>query len=255
MQDPTSPQLLWLQDAPKRPLCDVPWMGNTVVLANGDVNFCCFSDAVVGNVNDTRLREIWNDDTMRRIRRTLRDQTLPPECRSPSCPIFRGDENHIILTRMEGAYSARLAGSDDPHAETRRGFARSRVRRGPPASSDSAPSIALELHYEGVPLCADLYLAVRGGDRVIRFLPRLEEVPFPYLVGVRLPSDLPVSIGWPEKGEVLAWPGEMLDVCGAVFESGSHPNIASNCYWSTTVQLRAEDESPLAGELAGGRNG
>ncbi len=244
------PRILWLADLPKRPLCDVPWMGNTVVLANGDVNFCCFSDAVVGNVKDTPLKEIWNNETMRRIRRGLRDQDLPPECRSSSCPIFRGDENHIILTRMEGAYREQLTGTADPHADIRAGCAGSSLKQSRIAPSDGGPAFDFDVHYEGAPVCVDLYVAIRGEDRVVRFLPRLEEVPIPYRVGVRLPSDLPVSVRWPMDGGVAGGQFGKYDVCGAVFESGSHPNIGSNCYWFATARLLAEDARPDPSSLS-----
>ena len=226
--------ILWLEDVPRRPACDVPWMGNTVVLANGDVNFCCFSGAVVGNVNQTPLKEIWNNDTMRRIRRSLRDQTLPAECRSPSCPIYRGDDNHIILTRMDGAYREQLTGTSDPHAAIRAGFADSRLRMPDVARPTEGPIIEVALHYTGRPVSADVYLAIRGADRVVRFLPRLEAVPLPYRVGIRLPADAPLSLRWAATAD---WQPGTYDVCSAVFESGSHPNVASNCYWFETARL------------------
>lgn len=250
MRAPDVPQqILWLADLPARPLCDVPWMGNTVVLANGDVNFCCFSDAVVGNVKETPLRSIWNNETMRRIRRALRDQELPPECRSSSCPIFRGDEHHVILTRMEGAYREQLAGTTDPHAGKRSGFAGSRLSEDPGAPSQRRPAFELDLHYEGAPLCVDLYLAIRGEDGAVRFLPRLEEVPTPYRMGVRLPSDSPVKLRWPMEGDASCGRPGTYDVCGAVFESGSHPNIGSNCYWFATTRLFALDRQARGGSL------
>ena len=237
MSDSAAPkQILWLEDLPKRPLCDVPWMGNTVVLANGDVNFCCFSDAVVGNVKEAPLKEIWNNETMRRIRRALRDQDLPPECRTSSCPIFRGDENHILLTRMDGAYREKLTRTEDPHALVRAGFAGSCLKENGGGAANAA-AFDFDLRYEGAAVCVDLYVAVRGDDRVIRFLPRHEEVPIPYRVGVRLPSDLPVSVRWSMDRAVAGGRPGPYDVCGAVFESGSHPNIGSNCYWFATARL------------------
>jgi radical SAM protein with 4Fe4S-binding SPASM domain len=245
------PQILWLGDLPKRPLCDVPWMGNTVVLANGDVNFCCFSEAVVGNVKHTPLKEIWNNETMRRIRRGLREQYLPPECRSSSCPIFRGDENHVILTRMDGAYRERLTGTAEPHADKRAGFAASCLKENRGVLSDAGPVFDFDLRYEGAPVCVDLYVAIRAEDRVVRFLPRLEEVPIPHRVGVRLPSDSPLSVRWPTGGDAAGRKFGSYDVCGAVFESGSHPNISSNCYWFATARLIAGGPEPDPGLLAG----
>jgi hypothetical protein len=227
-------QILWLRDLPQRPLCDVPWMGNTVVLANGDVNFCCFSDAVVGNVNRAPLGQIWNGDTMRRIRRGLRDQTLPPECRSPSCPIFRGDENHVLLMRMDGAYREQNVGAADPLSAIRAGFDGSGLCTSGPTAPSDGPAVELELRYDGSPVRADLYLAVRGEEGVTLFLPRLEAIPIPYRAGMRLPSDGPVSVRWRSGA-----PGRYA-VCAAVFESGSHPNIASNCYWSATIFVEAQ---------------
>ena len=227
-----SEPILWLEDLPRRPLCDVPWMGNTVVLANGDVNFCCFSDAVVGNVKETPLKEIWNNDVMRRIRRVLRDQDLPPECRTSSCPILRGDQNHVILTRMEGAYREKMTGTSDPHAAIRAGFAGSGVELTVGGSKD-ATVFDFALRYTGAPVCVDLYIAVRGDDRTTRFLPRREEVPIPCRVGIRLPSDSPLSFRFSIEG---GRPGS-YDVCGAVFESGSHPSIGSNCYWFARARL------------------
>ncbi len=243
-------RILWLADLPKRPLCDVPWMGNTVVLANGDVNFCCFSDAVVGNVKHMPLKEIWNNETMRRIRRGLRDQDLPPECRSSSCPIYRGDANHIILTRMDGAYREQQTGTADPHAGIRAGFAGSRVKENRAASSEAGPAFELELCYEGAPVCVDLYVAIRARDQVVRFLPRLEEVPIPYRVGVRLPSDMPVSVRWRMDADGASGQPPEYDVCGAAFESGSHPNVGSNCYWFATARLLAGDPRLDQGSLA-----
>ena len=228
-----SGQILWLEDLPKRPLCDVPWMGNTVVLANGDVNFCCFSDAVIGNVKDAPLKEIWNNEAMRRIRRVLRDQDLPPECRTGSCPIFRGDENHVLLTRMEGAYRERLTGTSDPHAVIRAGFAGSGLVENAGGGRSGASGFDFVVHYAGVPVCVDLYIAVRGKDGTIRFLPRHEEVPIPCRVGIRLPSEAPISFRYSLESDR---PGT-YDVCGAVFESGSHPSIGSNCYWFARARM------------------
>ena len=81
---PSAPSVMpptWLENLPPRPLCDIPWLGRAVVLSSGDVNFCCSSDAVVGNVNKEPLEEIWRGATMQGIRRSLAAQVLPPQCR------------------------------------------------------------------------------------------------------------------------------------------------------------------------------
>lgn len=231
---PTKQPILWLEDLPPRPLCDVPWMGNTVVRADGQVSLCCFSSAKVGNVNDTPLREIWNNDQMRRIRRSLRDQTLPPECRSPSCPIYRGDQNHFILTRMDGWYREQATGTADPLMAIRQGFVGSGMQTLPGGQSAASPGIEFVLRYAGTSVCVDVYLAIRGTDRLVRFLPRLESVPLPYRVGLHLSEDESFAVPWHPQGGPAMPPG-IYEVCIAVFGSGSHPTIPSNCYWNATV--------------------
>jgi hypothetical protein len=116
-------------------------------------------------------------------------------------------------------------------------FARSRLAPALPASPEAVPAIDLELRYDGGEVRADLYIAVRGEDRAVRFLPRLEQAPIPFRVGMRLPADLPFSLRWPEDGRPAEWRSGRYEVCGALFESGSHPNVATYCYWSATTML------------------
>lgn len=94
-------ELPWIAATPQRPRCDVPWLGNVTIAEDGNVQFCCYSPAFAGNVTERPFAEVWNGAVMQRIRSTLAAGDFPPECRTPSCPILRGDENHFIRERME----------------------------------------------------------------------------------------------------------------------------------------------------------
>ena len=73
------------------PFAKCPGVGTVAILSDG-TNLCCYSSAIVGNVNRNSFVEIWNGPAMQNIRRELVEGRFPPECRSTSCPIFRGDE-------------------------------------------------------------------------------------------------------------------------------------------------------------------
>lgn len=230
--------LPWIRSAPTRPLCDVPWTGNVVVLATGEVNFCCFSTATIGNVNERSFAEIWNGDTIRRIRRELAEHRLPPECRSVSCPIYRGDKGHHINARLVGMYSEELTGASDPHREIRAGFAQTSLRV---RMAGQRLAISLEISYRGSPLFADLFVCVVPAKGGPCFLPGGETYPVPAEVGMKLGENesartlelfSPEPLTIPETGP--------REVCVAFFESGSRPHVPSNCYWSTSLTLETK---------------
>src|SRR5215470_8503674 len=160
--------VVWIDAKSKQPLCDVPWLGTSVVLSNGNVNFCCFSDAIVGNVNEQTFEQIWNGARMRDVRRALSEQRLPAECQSTSCPIFRGDTAHYLIDRMNGNDPARDRIEPSMVKECLRGSALS-------LSSDTVDfaetlEIAINLRWRGAPLLADLFIAVRRDDGLCLFL-------------------------------------------------------------------------------------
>lgn len=223
------PIVPWIDRLPDPPLCDVPWFGHLVVLSSGDVNFCCFSPARVGNVNEQSFDEIWNGATMRRIRRSLAHQEMPAECQTVSCPIYRGDENHFIRARIVGMHSEAFSGQKDAHRAIRAGLAKSSLTVA--ANADSA---TMTLQYDGPPVYADLYVAIVREDSPARFLPTMEVTPIPFETGISL-QDLAAgrSVGVDLSGRGSG--SALLSV--ALFESGSRPNVLSNCYWAVTVPL------------------
>jgi hypothetical protein len=230
-------RLPWLAKLPRRPLCPVPWEGNTVVGSDGQVLLCCFSDAVVGNVRDEPFERIWNGKTMQRIRRTLVAGALPPECRSGSCPFFRGDSLHYLLDRRDGAFrnggaeqaqavaSARLVGS--------RLAMPSRVRRGERLRAE------LELRYEGEAARADLFVCLQRGDGTPRFLPHDLEFPAPFAAGITIGSP---GASWTVLDETAAAPlGGTVTLSAALFVPDSDPNLPQHCYWSIAASCEIED--------------
>jgi hypothetical protein len=235
------PELFWVDQLPKRPLCDVPWFGNSVVLSNGDVNFCCFSDAVAGNVKQASFEQIWNGPVMQRIRSELIAQHLPVKCRTAACPIHRGDTSDLIHLRMEGAL-ARLLGIPDPAAVRERlcdvelqAFVQ---RRG----KETVLRLSLAYSYSGGPLTADLFAGIRCADGLVRFLPNQEEFPVPFACALPLLEHGESSWELPLSFEAASG-GSEYALCIALFEKDSNPNLPSNCYWGDcrTVPAGAAD--------------
>ncbi|MCI0558822.1 MAG: SPASM domain-containing protein [Nitrososphaera sp.] len=232
-------EVIWIEGQPHRPLCDVPWLGTSVVLSDGNVNFCCFSSAVVGNVNTESFEQVWNGSVMRGIRQALSEQQLPPQCQSPSCPIFRGDDLHYIFERMEGPHRVDVTKTHDPHLHIREHLHGSKLILN---QQDSAmaeiPELTLELIYQGeAPIVADLFVGIRLSDGVIRFLPDKLEYASPFARRVELSLEknlLHFSIF--EQFQMPSIEGD-FQVCAALFEHCSNPNLLSNCYWADNKVL------------------
>lgn len=211
-----------------------------MVLSDGGVNFCCSSSAVAGNVNEESFEKIWNGTFMQRIRRALREGRLPPECRSPSCPIYRGDDLNYIVERMRGPSRFERTGKHDPHAWLRERLQRSglQVNRNEVRSGDIL-DVSLEFYYQGDPMIADLFIGIRYPEGEIRFLPYFEEYAMPFLSSVMFSEDrIPLRFNLLHQ-RLDAWPagGEYL-ICAALFERNSNPNLLSNCYWSATQTVK-----------------
>jgi len=242
-QDTPEPVVDWITDAPPKPICDVPWLGGSIVLSTGDVNFCCFSGVFVGNVNERPFREIWNGPVMQRIRQSLIAGTLPPECRSGSCPIYRGDDRHYLLERMDGNNVEKL-----PDGEVRV-VEKMRLARGQfgatrltvpaePLSLGATFALRLELACADPALTADLFVSIAAPEGGLAFLPGAVDFALPY--GCELPcagSALDIAVDTAEHEAFFATPG-LYRVCAALFEPGSNPNLLANCYWAATKTFR-----------------
>jgi radical SAM protein with 4Fe4S-binding SPASM domain len=221
---------------PQRPLCDVPWLGISVVLSDGRINFCCFSDATVGNVNEESFEQIWNGKIMQNIRKSLSEQRLPSECQSASCPIYRGDDLNYIFNRMEGPSSFKTTGSHDPHAEARVRLQHSelQVNCNGLRTGDTL-EVNLEFYYQGEPLVSDLFVGIRHPDGVIRFLPDFEDYAVPFKSFVRFSEDrVPLRFKVVEERIDCSQTEGKYEICAALFQHDSNPNLLSNCYWSST---------------------
>jgi hypothetical protein len=218
----------WIPDTPQ-PLCPVPWAGTSVVLADGNVNFCCCSSAVVGNVNQQSFEEIWNGPIMRDIRRALIAQVFPPECRSQSCPIYRGDEFTFIDSEFD-PYGFHNTGTHDPHALIRERLCGTGLRY-----NGDASECLLEVRYQGEPLRADIFAAVQDSAGVFRFLPSFDEFAVPMESEVMLQEDHS-----PLRFQLQLPTCSARRISVALFVSGSNPNLLSNCYWSETENFDSD---------------
>ena len=200
-------KVAWIGEQP-RPLCDVPWVGTVAVLSDGNVNFCCYSSAIVGNVNRTPFLEIWNSADMQRIRRELTEGRFPLECQSMSCPIYRGD----------AAYAIRPANGGVDHEQ---------IFRGAIQQTDDG-QVVLEVAYQGEPAKADIFVSVRLADGSLRFVPGNESYALPLAREIELREDAsPLRIALFDQTVV----GEL---CVGIFAAGSDPTRIENCYWAET---------------------
>ena len=64
--------------------CDYPWEW-LLVYTDGQVRFCCYSEAV-GSLHDYgSLEEVWNCEEARKVRRLLAKNRVPRQCRRAAC--------------------------------------------------------------------------------------------------------------------------------------------------------------------------
>jgi hypothetical protein len=225
--------IFWIRDRPRRPLCDVPWIGTAVVLSDGRVHFCCFSNAVVGNVHEQPFEQA--------IRRALSEQRMPPECQSAWCPIYRGDEVHYLFERMDGRHGPKITGREDPHAPIRERLEGSTlVLNRDVARPGDRLEARLELRVRGEGLTADLFAAIAAADSRLCFLPKAEAYAVPFDTAVFLQEERPLTLElWQSDVDGSFAPGQHT-LCAALFECGSNPNLLSNCYWSDSRTFRIE---------------
>lgn len=224
----------WIKSAPKQPLCDVPWVGTAVVLSDGSVNFCCFSDAAVGNVNQQPFEKIWNGHAMQRIRKTLAAGQLPIECHSTACPFYRGDKSHFIYERMDGSDQSMVPREYPPPAQARVQIRGSRLKiRKPEIRTGESCEFVLELQWCGAPGVADVFVGVGLGQKM-NFLPNFDAFAVPYLCEIKLAeSKAPIIIKGRVRAEYLQVHGN-YQLCAALFAPESNPYIQANSYWSDT---------------------
>ncbi len=236
-------RVCWIEMQPRRPLCDVPWFGTSVVLSDGNVNFCCFSSVPVGNVNKESFEQIWNGSIMRRIRQALSKQQLPPECQSTACPFYRGDDLHYIFERMDGPNRFQVTKTHDPHSIIREKLQGSALLlNNEEMGIGDILDVELEFHFKGGPMVADLFVGVRQPDGVIRFLPNYEEYAVPFSMHIEFSENRDTL-----KFKILE---QRLDassvgdyhICAALFEIYSNPNLLSNCYWSASKTVKLKEK-------------
>lgn len=225
----------WLKSA-NPPLCDVPWLGTSIVMSDGQVQFCCHSESTVGNVNEQSFEEIWNGEEMQGIRRSLTAQQLPLQCQSTSCPIYRGDKLNYIIDRVHGYHSFERTGTHDPHLGTRKNLEGSAID----VLSASDGKLDIALQYRGGWIACDLFVALQTPDGMFHFLPDGTEYPVPLRSALELTeTHSPLRFVVTAPRESLQLPGN-YEYCVALFEKGANPNILSNCYWSAVERFAVE---------------
>ena len=242
---PSAPSVMpptWLENLPLRPLCDIPWLGRAVVLSSGDVNFCCSSDAVVGNVNKEPLEEIWRGATMQGIRRSLAAQVLPPQCRTSSCPIHRGDVATYLHQRMDGLVPDHAL---QRRESLRRELVATRWECGATVRAGERVAVRVGLPALTQGQEVDVFLAFSAPDGALCFAPDGTDYPLPalrkeYAGGSERCLELP-AFEWPRGLATGSW-----TVCVALFVFDSSPAAIANCLWSARAELQVVGGAEMA---------
>jgi hypothetical protein len=144
---------------------------------------------------------------------------------------------------MEGSHGFRATGTHDPHAQARKRLQRSELRVYPSdlRAGDSL-EVSLEFFYQGGPLLVDLFVGIRCPDGVVRFLPDFEEYPEPLMTYCEFIEDRsPMRFNVIDQIPNCFKAAGKYQICAALFESGSNPNLVSNCYWSETKTIIFND--------------
>lgn len=233
-----NPRLFWLEKLPRRPLCDVPWVGRSIIMSTGEVNFCCYSPVFVGNVREQPLEEIWNGSRMQQIRAALAKQQFPEECRTPTCPLWRGDRESFLLDRMRG-YTHSGRGPSEWVRAARAGLTGSLLE----ARSGSPPRLRLLLERNGLKhgeRCPLFVTVAKVGEAPL-FFPEATLFPTPWPTKVCFPGshgatqvDLSRDVDWSKFA-----PGPYrVDV--ALFEPNALPTDPSQCAWYRTAAFTLE---------------
>lgn len=220
--------ILWLDNLPRRPLCDVPWLGNALVLSDGRVLYCCYSEVAIGNVNEQTFGEIWNGPVIRKIRQGLAQQTIPTECATPSCPVFRGDRDHFLVKPPKPADPVAAAEAEAIKVGLKN--ARLRIR-----NDHEAQVMDLELSYTGPSTTVDVYVAVRDATSRLYFLPELDRFPAPCRLGLSLPTEACAPLSPVFRGNLSECLGPApWSICLAVYGGGEKAIEDAGCYFAST---------------------
>ena len=153
-----------------------------------------------------------------------------------SCPIYRSDNMHYIFDRMQGPNSFKETGTHDPHAWVRERLQGSELRVNcNEVWAGDMLEVSLEFYYRGEPMVADLFVGLCHPDRRIRFLPNYEDYAVPFRSDVEFSEDrVPLRFNVFEQClDALQAAGD-YQICAALFERNSNPNLVSNCYWSAS---------------------
>src|SRR4029077_17551580 len=99
----------------------------------------------------------------------------------------RGDDLNYLVDRIAGPYRFEVTGTYDPHAEVRERLQGSEIR----ISADKllvggTLELTVQLRYQGDPVTADLFIAVRPPDGVDRFLPDMATFAVPFQTDLQL---------------------------------------------------------------------
>jgi len=64
----------------RKGICTSPWLGDIRIRESGNVELCCRSNYLLGNLYENSFEKIWNSDRIKKIRKEFQDGYFPDVC-------------------------------------------------------------------------------------------------------------------------------------------------------------------------------
>ena len=80
----------------KKFICKHPWSHFEINNPNGDVTMCCNNNTVLGNVNESTVKDIWNGEKFQKVRTQMVKDGAHSMC-PHTCPVLQGGKKYENL--------------------------------------------------------------------------------------------------------------------------------------------------------------
>ena len=82
--------------------CHEPWLGRFCIKSNGDVVFCpCYLQMKIGSIREKNVKEIWNCETLKKMRKMFSEGDLPDVCKTQICSVVLTGSDDISFLGLD----------------------------------------------------------------------------------------------------------------------------------------------------------